>query len=273
MGNVFIITWNEEKWPRANMQSLMDRFARGESVVERWKMGAYRKCGIGDAVFLSRVGKISPGLLASGTVASDTWKDDDFEEPSKVAWYANVRFDFFAASPLAPVVSPYELEARLGIPARAFTPQKSGTPYSGDSDQLLAYWHELTGRSEFMSFWELADDRSAEYQEGALKRVYVNRYERDPAARAACLRAHGYSCKACGLNMALVYGPLLGRNFIHVHHLTPLSKIGPDYKLDPVAELVPLCPNCHAMVHREDPPLSIEKLRANILPRYRDLHP
>jgi 5-methylcytosine-specific restriction protein A len=53
----------------------------------------------------------------------------------------------------------------------------------------------------------------------------------------------------------------LGLGFIHVHHLVPISAIGSEYRVDPLADLVPVCPNCHAMLHRSEPPLAIERLR------------
>jgi 5-methylcytosine-specific restriction protein A len=58
----------------------------------------------------------------------------------------------------------------------------------------------------------------------------------------------------------------LGEGFIHVHHLKPLAQIGEQYELDPINDLRPVCPNCHAMLHRASPALSIDALRALISP-------
>jgi 5-methylcytosine-specific restriction enzyme A len=99
-----------------------------------------------------------------------------------------------------------------------------------------------------------------EYREGAVRQVVVNAYERDRAARQACLRHYGYACAVCGLQFEKRYGAL-GVGFIHVHHIVPLSELGPDYSLDPIRDLRPVCPNCHAMLHRQRPPLSVEALR------------
>lgn len=86
--------------------------------------------------------------------------------------------------------------------------------------------------------------------EGLRKQVYVNRYERNRAAREQCLAAHGYSCKVCGFDFEKVYGDL-GRGFIHVHHIVPLHQIGRNYHVDGKKDLLPVCPNCHAMLHRK----------------------
>jgi predicted HNH restriction endonuclease len=99
-----------------------------------------------------------------------------------------------------------------------------------------------------------------EYREGAVRQVLVNAYERDRSARQACITHYGLACVACGLRFEERYGAL-GAGFIHVHHVVPLSELGPDYKLDPVRDLRPVCPNCHAMLHRQRPPFSIETLR------------
>jgi 5-methylcytosine-specific restriction protein A len=102
--------------------------------------------------------------------------------------------------------------------------------------------------------------------EGALTRVAVNRYERRPANRAAAIAAHGTTCKACGFDFAQFYGNL-GEGFIEVHHRTPVSQMGESYLLDPVKDLVPLCSNCHQMVHREYPPVDAEELRRMLVER------
>lgn len=96
--------------------------------------------------------------------------------------------------------------------------------------------------------------------EGTVRKTLTTKYERSPINRALCLAAKGYSCSVCGMNFQQTYGEL-GREFIHVHHAVPVSKMGENYKVDPLRELFPVCPNCHAMLHRTDPPMSIEELR------------
>jgi 5-methylcytosine-specific restriction enzyme A len=98
-----------------------------------------------------------------------------------------------------------------------------------------------------------------DYREGSVRQVLVNAYERNRAARQACISHHGLACAACGLLFEERYGPL-GAGFIHVHHVVPLSEVGPDYELDPIQDLRPVCPNCHAMLHRQRPPLAPEAL-------------
>lgn len=101
----------------------------------------------------------------------------------------------------------------------------------------------------------------AGYPEGSLIRVEVNRYERDRRNRSAALAIHGRACKACGMNFEQAYGAIAA-GFIEVHHTTPVSELGADYRLDVRRDLIPLCPNCHAVVHRRSPPLSLDELAA-----------
>jgi 5-methylcytosine-specific restriction protein A len=101
-----------------------------------------------------------------------------------------------------------------------------------------------------------------DYIEGAKKTITVNAYERDPEARRACIRHYGFVCQCCVFDFEKTYGEL-GKNFIHVHHIRPLRTLGEGYCINPVNDLVPLCPNCHAMIHRgnEARPLSVDDLR------------
>jgi 5-methylcytosine-specific restriction protein A len=107
---------------------------------------------------------------------------------------------------------------------------------------------------------ELDEDENAQFAEGAVIRVTVNRFERDPYARKAALQFHGSQCKVCEIAMADVYGEI-AEGFIHMHHLVPLSAIREEYKLNPETDLIPVCPNCHAMLHKRHPPFTPDELR------------
>ncbi len=107
-------------------------------------------------------------------------------------------------------------------------------------------------------------DEKETYLEGAMKRVIVNAYERNAAARQACIDHYGTSCFACGLDLEKKYGQI-GKGYIHVHYLTPLSDISVEYELDPIRDLRPVCPNCHAMIHRRTPPYSVAEIQTLII--------
>ena len=98
-------------------------------------------------------------------------------------------------------------------------------------------------------FPDVVKEDSVEY-EGLKKQITVNKYERSSIARDKCIKFHGLNCFVCGMNFLETYGEI-GKDFIHIHHLTPIHKIGKEYKIDYKNDLVPVCPNCHAMLHRK----------------------
>lgn len=99
--------------------------------------------------------------------------------------------------------------------------------------------------------------------EGLKKTVTVNKYERNSIARAKCIEYHGSRCCVCLMSFEEVYGEI-GKGFVHVHHVVPVSEIGKSYKVDYKNDLKPVCPNCHAMLHTKNLNgkfLSIEELK------------
>ena len=92
-------------------------------------------------------------------------------------------------------------------------------------------------------------------REGDRYSVVASRYERSALNRYLCLKKFGYKCRVCGIDFRQKYGHI-GEHFIHVHHVVPVSRMGAGYLVDPETDLIPVCPNCHAMLHRKDPPFS-----------------
>ena len=99
--------------------------------------------------------------------------------------------------------------------------------------------------------------------EGARRRVIVNVYERNSKAREECLKEYGYECAVCEMSFEEYYGDI-GRRFIHVHHIKELSSIRSECEVDPIKDLRPVCPNCHAMLHKKKPAFSIYELRQRL---------
>jgi 5-methylcytosine-specific restriction enzyme A len=101
-----------------------------------------------------------------------------------------------------------------------------------------------------------------DFLEGQRTDIRQTTYERNDEARSACIRHYDstYCCMICDMNFAQKYGPKLGEKFIHVHHINPISNGGPR-KVNPTTDLIPVCPNCHAMLHQETPPIQPAQLR------------
>lgn len=100
--------------------------------------------------------------------------------------------------------------------------------------------------------------------EGKKKVRYTTIYERDPKFRNDAIEIHGTTCKCCGFNFEKSYGDL-GKDFIHVHHIKPISESG-ETIVNPETDLVVLCPNCHYMIHRKrNYTPSVEELESILL--------
>jgi len=130
-------------------------------------------------------------------------------------------------------------------------------------------WNRLDDSIHTQSIWArlvtnfiLAEEiiEPAGLVEGSVCAITVNAYERNPEARRRCIEYYGTNCSICGFNFGTRYGEV-AHGFIHVHHLRSLSEIGRQYIVDPIEDLRPVCPNCHAVVHRRSPPYSIEEVR------------
>jgi 5-methylcytosine-specific restriction protein A len=96
--------------------------------------------------------------------------------------------------------------------------------------------------------------------EGGSFQTLTTRYERSRLNREACIQLKGTKCLVCGFDFAEHYGPM-GIGYIEIHHLTPVSAMGPEYKVNIATDLAPVCSNCHAMAHRDDPPVPLERLK------------
>ena len=122
---------------------------------------------------------------------------------------------------------------------------------------FLLHPHQMVNEDVYDVDYPEDDDK---LYEGALVKVMANKYERNQKARRECVAKKGYQCLVCGRDFEATYGEI-GKNFIHVHHLTPISSIGQEYELNVDTDLAPVCPNCHYMLHRKDPPYTIVELK------------
>lgn len=101
----------------------------------------------------------------------------------------------------------------------------------------------------------------SEISEGAVTTISVNAYERSAVARNKCIEVHGAICTICAFDFEKAYGAI-ARGFIHVHHLKPLASAGGvATKVDPTKDLIPVCPNCHAIIHLGGGCRSIDEMR------------
>lgn len=126
--------------------------------------------------------------------------------------------------------------------------------------EVIRYWARDRNRIEEVLFPDELIPGDRLFDEGAAIPVQVNRYERDMEARQHCIDHYGLRCSVCDIDFEERYGER-GVGFIHVHHRVSLGSRAKSHKVDPVRDLVPVCPNCHAMLHRKRDELTIEALR------------
>ena len=110
---------------------------------------------------------------------------------------------------------------------------------------------------------KLPEDFLAEtviFIEGKNRKYLMNVYERNPKARDSCLKHYGYKCQICSFDFEKIYGSI-GKGIIHVHHLIKISDINEEYEIDPIKDLIPICPNCHTVIHSKKEMFNIDEIK------------
>jgi 5-methylcytosine-specific restriction enzyme A len=260
----YLLTWNPERWQWDDIENNIDLITEKGFCSGRWSSGVTKKIKPNDRIFLMKLGSQKPrGITASGWAASEVFQDIHWGDDSKLAFYIHVNFDMIINSSQESIF-PIEL-LQNGIYSRVnWTPQASGMRIPDDvAEQLEKDWANFLLRKIpiYESVYPDEIDSAITFQEGALKQVTINVYERNPEARAICIQRYGAICSVCEIDFEKKYGEI-GKGFIHVHHIKPLS-ICKGYELNPVSDLRPVCPNCHAMLHKKKPePFTIDELKA-----------
>lgn len=114
-------------------------------------------------------------------------------------------------------------------------------------------------------FPDEVEESSVTCKEGTVKQVLIDVRERNHNARRICIGKYGTKCAACDIDLGDLYGAEFSGK-LHVHHLTPISSIAEEHEIDPLQDLRPVCPNCHAIIHsRRDAPYSIDEVKAMIV--------
>lgn len=252
----FLLKWNPKVFDWGDLPEDAEKIRRNGSIKMLWSCGNTKRIGIGDRVFLLRA-KVKPrGLIASGTVIKPP-----FKWGRRQGHYVEVKFDALL-NPLTECIFALERLQKGKLADGPWTIQGSGKTVPQKTAIVLEpEWRnflKIRRQSSVIIAEEVLAPKS--FPEGAIQKISVNKYERNPDARIRCILHYGCDCRICGFNFEKVYGEL-GAMFIHVHHLKPLAKIQKEYEVDPIKDLLPVCPNCHAMIHRGNEPLAINLLK------------
>lgn len=141
--------------------------------------------------------------------------------------------------------------------------------YSGSREALRNAAVSISQAVEFLERGELAvaDDDLEGFVEGGVLEVVHRRRERSrklvDRKKSAVLRETGcLRCEACGFDFQHVYGGL-GQGFAECHHRSPLSEVA-ESRATRLADLAIVCANCHRMLHRKRPWMTVEELVATL---------
>lgn len=268
--NAYILTWNPTRsaWPE--LLERIDQLNSAGYSRQRWSCGSTRRIKKGDRLFFMRLGSKPRGIMASGYAASSFYEAPHWSgEPGKVARYIDIDFDILLKPDSQPIFERSYLEEVDPDKHQHWFPESSGISIKQSViSELESKWFEFCTSHQYMSSSFFSSDSKDADQvilyEGTPIDIIQTKYERNPAARKRCLEYHGYSCMVCKINFEKTYGEI-GKGFIHVHHIHQLADKGYEHKVNPVEDLVPVCPNCHAMIHAKRPAYTIDEMRNLII--------
>lgn len=256
-----LFTWNPSKWPWENLPQAVEEANVNGRHIETWSCGVTKSIKPGDRAFLMRLGISPKGIMGSGIVISVP-KEGPHWDPERAAQggkglYVEIIFDALNETP---VLGEDTLESPP-LYGHEWYPMASGTSIPVTiSKELEVIWSKATGTF----FSQLSKEELQNiYVEGTKLTRLIATHERNPKARSKCVEYYGAKCQVCGLSFDERYGEI-GKEFIHVHHLYQMADINGEYQVDPIKDLRPVCPNCHAMIHKRIPPYTISEIKEKI---------
>ncbi|MGK9123908.1 HNH endonuclease [Olivibacter sp. SA151] len=258
----FLFAWNPKKWDWKTLEENISRIKLEGSAKEEWSVASYRKIQRGDRAFLMRLGKEPKGIMAAGFVSTMPFLSKHWSGEERDVYRIVLDFEVIL-NPVSEALFGLD-KLNDGILAELnWTPQSSGIEISKDAAAILeTKWFDfLAGKGIYSNIQQETDIiRERVLTEGAPSQLLLTRYERNPYARQECINYYGLSCAVCDFNFEKIYGEI-GRDFIHVHHLKRISSNKTEYDVSPINDLRPVCPNCHAMLHKRVEPYTIEELK------------
>lgn len=260
--NSFLFTWNPSKWPWDDLDQNIEEIKKSGKCLKRWSCISHKKAKPGDRAFLVKVGNQGRGIIGSGVILSYPTLGEYWGEEDKQVYYVTIEFEILLSSKDSEILSIENLKDGI-LNEQVWTPQSSGIVIKPSViNDLEEIWFDfLNSQNIQLNPYSNNYEGNRILLEGARTQTLQTKYERNTYARKLCLSAYGYRCQVCSMDFEEVYGNL-GYQFIHVHHLTEISSQNGQYQVDPIKDLRPVCPNCHAMLHRKYPAFSIEELKA-----------
>ncbi len=259
----YLLAWKPIRSEWDDLPETSKAVKEGRSDPIRWSCGKSKRPQKGDRVFLIKLGKKPKGIIGSGYIVRGSYEDThwDYERASKgeTSNFVKVKLDTLLNPDIEPILD-RELLDEQSFSEMHWDTQMSGVHIPESvAAELEILWSNFRNSIDF-TFPEEVDQIQEEIYEGAVRKVTVNAYERNPEARRQCISHYGARCSICGFDFFEVYGEV-GKDFVHVHHLKQISEVGETYKIDPINDLRPICPNCHAILHKQKPPYTIDEVK------------
>ncbi|WP_203258122.1 HNH endonuclease [Hyunsoonleella ulvae] len=258
----YLFAWNPKKWDWTTLEESIDQIEQTGRANEKWSVVSHKKIKAGDRAFLMRLGQEPKGIMGSGFVTSNPFLSPHWDGSGRLVKRVMIDFEVLLNPNEEPLLN-LNLLNQGNLGQVNWTPQSSGVEIKPEvTAELEAVWFDFLTTQDIRvnPFQENENSEQTVYTEGTPNQVRITKYERNPHARNKCIEHYGLSCSVCEFNFEDEYGEL-GKNFIHVHHLKQVSDIGKEYKVNPIVDLRPVCPNCHAMIHRKKEPYSIEEIK------------
>ena len=277
--NTFLFIWNPKKWSQWSdpnnepyIEKNIEELKNTGKVTLMWSCKSHKSIRLGDRAFLARVGSTPRGIFASGIVVSEPFLSPHWSGENKNVPRVLIEFDVLLNPDKEPILAldlrtlfslkKYQTKVNENIMNRNWAPQSSGISIRHEVVAKLeeSWFNFLRNQNIRHNPFSILTDKTITFIEGSATQASQTRYERNIYARNECLNYYGYSCSVCNFNFEKFYGNL-GYKFIHVHHLIKVATIKQEYQVNPVQDLRPVCPNCHSMLHKQNPPLTIDELK------------
>ena len=266
--NTYLFTWNPKLFPWEELTETINRVNQEGACEDNWSCGVTKSLYPGDRFFLVKLGRSPKGIIGSGYVTSKVMQKPHFiqsrAERGETQNCVDIVFEVLSGNP---IISEHELDLKSQIRLEELKwinwfPQSSGiTIPDSIVGALEGIWRERTNRGADLDSRQLLTD--VLYLEGKRLLKEYSYTERNYKARNKCIEIYGYTCYVCGFNFKKKYGDL-GKDYIHVHHRKPLSQNAKEHTVNPESDLVPICPNCHAMIHRNFTMLDVDDLKKKV---------
>jgi 5-methylcytosine-specific restriction protein A len=242
----YLLTYNPAIWTWENIDDEIRMLQEKGSVETEWDCFT-KSPEEGDIFFIVAVGLQSQkkGVFCSGIVKELQKNVSSLINHKKNTNRIIGSIDFLLNPNTDDILEMGYLQKHF--PGQLWNPRSCGIAIKDKCvDELLDSWEGLIEKSK--KYKNVSS--TGVFYEGNPQHRLSTVYERSGSARSACIKKYGYKCAVCGMVMEEKYGEV-GKDFIHIHHKDFISGYATGHEIDPITDLIPVCPNCHSMLHRK----------------------